>query len=70
MRVFRTSAMKQIGIILADVPRLGGLSKEFASLKEMILFSLADKDVSLRYKGDPIYFISIYMEVELKRLSF
>lgn len=28
----------------ADVPRLGGLSKEFAALKEIILFSLADKD--------------------------
>ncbi|XP_008786500.1 calmodulin-interacting protein 111 [Phoenix dactylifera] len=39
----------------ADVPRLGGLSKEFAALKETILFSLADKDALPRYKGVLLY---------------
>lgn len=39
----------------ADVPRLGGLSKEFAALKEIIMFSLADRDALPRYKGVLLY---------------
>ncbi|XP_065009296.1 calmodulin-interacting protein 111-like isoform X1 [Musa acuminata AAA Group] len=34
-----------------SVPKLGGLSKEFAALKEIILFSLDDQDSLPRYKG-------------------
>ncbi|XP_020576783.1 calmodulin-interacting protein 111 [Phalaenopsis equestris] len=36
---------------LNDRPKLGGLSKEFADLEEIIKFSLAQKDPLLRYSG-------------------
>ncbi|PKU70817.1 calmodulin-interacting protein 111 [Dendrobium catenatum] len=35
----------------SDLPILGGLSKEFAALEEIIKFSLAQKDPLLRYTG-------------------
>ncbi|XP_078156359.1 cam interacting protein 111 isoform X3 [Carex rostrata] len=39
----------------SDLPRLGGLSKEFEDLKEIISFSLAKDETLPRYKGVLLY---------------